>query len=202
LKRVWRLFDEMVNFLRAMPVDDMDTDGDLPKELKELRRQIHIVIKRVTEDIDKRMQFNTAIAAIMEFVNYLYAFREWWDKHIEPPILGCLLLRQAMDTLILLLSPFAPHIAEEMWQQMGHPKATHQTAWPEYNEAFLKADEIEIVVQVNGKVRQKLSVPSGIDEASLKVKCLEDPRIQEWTNGKEVKKVIVVPKKLVNIVVK
>ena len=192
----------MVGFLRAMPVDDMDAGEDLSKELKELRRQIHIVIKRVTEDIDKRVQFNTAIAAIMEFVNYLYAFREWWDKHIEPPIAGCILLREAMDTLILLLSPFAPHIAEEMWQTMGHAKATHQTAWPEHNEDFLKADEIEIVVQVNGKVRQKLSVSSGIDEASLKEKCLEDPRIQEWTNGKEVKKVIVVPKKLVNIVVK
>ena len=201
LKRVWRLFDEMTNFLRMPPLE-MDVPEDLPKELKELRRQIHTAIKRVTEDIDKRMQFNTAIAAIMEFVNHLYAFREWWDKHIEPPVLGCLLLREAMDTLILLLAPFAPHIAEEMWAQMEHSGTTHQTAWPEYNEAFLKADEIEIVVQVNGKVRQKLSVPSGIDEESLKTQSLEDPRIQEWTNGKEVKKVIVVPKKLVNIVVK
>ena len=85
---------------------------------------------------------------------------------------------------------------------MGNPGATHQAAWPEYNESFLKADEMEIVVQVNGKVRQKLSVPAEIDEESLKTKSLDDPRIQEWTSGKEVKKVIVVPKKLVNIVVK
>jgi len=201
LKRVWRLFDEMVNFLRVMP-DEIDTGEELSKELKELRRQIHLVIKRVTEDFEKRIQFNTAIAAIMEFVNYLYVFREWWNKHIEPPILGGLLLRQAIDTLTLLLAPFAPHIAEEMWQRMGHPEATHHTAWPVYNEEFLKADEIEIVIQVNGKVRQKFSVPSEIDEESLKAQCLEDPRIQEWTDGKEVKKVIVVPKKLVNIVVK
>jgi leucyl-tRNA synthetase len=202
LKRVWRLFDEMVNFLRVMPVDDMDTGEELSIELKELRRQIHLVIKRVTEDFEKRIQFNTAIAAIMEFVNYLYTFREWWNKHIEPPVLGCLLLREAIDTLTLLLSPFAPHIAEEMWQRMGHPEATHRTSWPVHNEEFLKADEIEIVIQVNGKVRQKLSVPAEIDEESLKAQSLEDPRIQEWTNGKEVKKVIVVPKKLVNIVVK
>ena len=201
LKRVWRLFDEMVNFLRVMPIE-MDTDGDLPKELNELRRQIHIAIKRVTEDFDKRIQFNTAIAGIMEFVNYLYSFREWWDKHKEPPVLGCLLLREAMDTLILLLAPFAPHIAEEMWEQMGHSGTTHKAAWPAHNEEFLKADEIEIVIQVNGKVRQKLSVPAGIDEESLKAQSLADPRIQEWTDGKEVKKVIVVPKKLVNIVVK
>jgi leucyl-tRNA synthetase len=202
LKRVWRLFDEMVNFLRVMPVDNMDTGEELSIELKELRRQIHLVIKRVTEDFEKRIQFNTAIAAIMEFVNYLYTFREWWNKHIEPPVLGCLLLREAIDTLTLLLSPFAPHIAEEMWQRMGHPEATHRTSWPVHNEEFLKADEIEIVIQVNGKVRQKLSVPAEIDEESLKAQSLEDPRIQEWTNGKEVKKVIVVPKKLVNIVVK
>jgi leucyl-tRNA synthetase len=205
LKRVWRFFDEMVNFLRSMPIDKGnlgDLPEELPNELKELRRQIHIAIKRVTEDIDKRMQFNTAIAAIMEFVNYLYTFREWWDKHIEPPIQGFFLLREAMDTLTLLLAPFAPHMAEEMWERMGNPGATHQAAWPEYNESFLKADEMEIVVQVNGKVRQKLSVPAEIDEESLKTKSLDDPRIQEWTSGKEVKKVIVVPKKLVNIVVK
>ena len=107
-----------------------------------------------------------------------------------------------MDTLILLLAPFAPHIAEEMWERMGNPGTTHQTAWPEYREEYLRTDEIEIVVQVNGKVRQKLSVPSGIDEESLKEKSLGDPRIQEWTDGKEIKKVIVVPKKLINIVVK
>jgi leucyl-tRNA synthetase len=103
---------------------------------------------------------------------------------------------------VLLLAPFAPHIAEEMWERLDNRETTLQAPWPEYNEEFLKADEIEIVVQVNGKVRQKFLVSESIDEASLKAKSLGDPRIQEWTNGKEVKKVIVVPKKLVNIVVK
>jgi leucyl-tRNA synthetase len=201
LKRVWRLFDETVTILREAS-GDLDTGGDLPKELKELRRQIHTAIKRVTEDIDKRMQFNTAIAAIMEFVNHLYAFREWWTSQKESSADGQALFKESIETLILLLSPFAPHIAEEMWEQMGHSQPTHQTPWPKYNEEFLKADEIEIVIQVNGKVRQKLSVPSGIDEDSLKAQSLEDPRIREWTDGKEVKKVIVVPRKLVNIVVK
>jgi leucyl-tRNA synthetase len=189
-----------VNFLRETP-GDYDTEAELPKELKELRRQIHTAIKRVTEDIDKRMQFNTAIAAIMEFVNYLYKFYEWFGK--EPRLnVGRGMQIEAINKLILLLAPFAPHIAEEMWEQMGHTGAIHQARWPEYNEEFLKADEIEIVVQVNGKVRQKLSVPAGIDDESLKTQSLGDPRVQEWTNGKEVKKVIVVPKKLINIVVK
>ncbi len=202
LKRVWRLFEGSKNIFDYKPVGD-DTGAEFQIKLKELQRMIHVTIKRVTEDIEKRMQFNTAIAGIMEFVNHLQKFFEWWMNHThDPSAKGQAMFKEAMDTLILLLSPFAPHIAEEMWEQMGHPGTTHQAAWPEYNETFLKADEIEIVVQVNGKVRQKLSVPAGIDEESLKAQSLEDPRIQEWTNGKEVKKVIVVPKKLINIVVK
>jgi leucyl-tRNA synthetase len=202
LKRVWRLFESSTNILNDKPAGD-DTGAELQLKLKELRRMIHVTIKRVTEDIEKRIQFNTAIAAIMEFVNHLQKFFEWRMNHThDPSAKGQALFKEAMETLILLLAPFAPHISEEMWEQMGHPGTTHQAAWPEYNEEFLKTDEIEIVVQVNGKVRQKLSVPAEIDEDSLKTQSLDDPRIQEWTSGKEVKKVIVVPKKLVNIVVK
>jgi len=202
LKRVWRLFEGSKNIFDYKPAGN-DTGAELQIRLKELQRMTHVTIKRVTEDIERRIQFNTAIAAIMEFVNHLQKFYEWWMNHThDPPAKGQALFKEAMETLILLLSPFAPHIAEEMWEQMGHSETTHQTAWPEYNEEFLRADEIEIVVQVNGKVRQKFLVSESIDEASLKEKSLEDPRIQEWTNGKEVKKVIVVPKKLVNIVVK
>jgi leucyl-tRNA synthetase len=202
LKRVWRLFEGSKNIFDDKPAGD-DAGAELQTQLKELRRMIHITIKRVSEDIERRIQFNTAIAAIMEFVNHLQKFFEWWTNHPHNrSAKGQALLKEAMETLILLLSPFAPHIAEEMWEQMGHSGTIHQAAWPKHNEEFLKADEIEIVVQVNGKVRQKLSVPAEIDEESLKAQSLGDPRIQEWTNGKEVKKVIVVPKKLVNIVVK
>ena len=208
LKRVWSIVVGSKNILHSKPIlEDSDwetpeviNEAELTEELKELRRMIHVTRKRVTEDIEKRIQFNTAIAAIMELANCL-------AKHMGniPNLLTAAwftLTKEALETLVLLLSPFAPHIAEEMWEQMGHPKTTYQTAWPEYNEEYLRADEIEIVIQVNGKVRQKLSVPEGIDEASLKTKSLEDPRIREWTDGKDVKKVIVVPKKLVNIVVK
>jgi leucyl-tRNA synthetase len=202
LKRVWRLFEGSKNICDDKPAGD-DPGPELQVKLKELRRMIHVTIKRVTEDIERRIQFNTAIAAIMEFVNHLQRFFEWQMNHTpDPSAQGQALFKEAMDTLILLLAPFAPHIAEEMWEQMGHTGTTRQTAWPEYREEYLRADEIEIVVQVNGKVRQKLSVPSGIDDESLKEKSLGDPRIQEWTDGKEIKKVIVVPKKLINIVVK
>ena len=202
LKRVWRLFEGSKNIFDSKPVGD-DTGAELQIKLKELRRMIHVTIKRVTEDIEKRMQFNTAIAAIMEFVNHLQKFFEGEMNHThDPSTKGQALFKEAMETLILLLAPFAPHITEEMWEQMGNKGTTLKAGWPEYNEEYLRTDEIEIVIQVNGKVRQKLSVAEGIDEESLKAKSLEDPRIQEWTDGKEVKKVIVVPKKLVNIVVK
>ncbi|NIQ00447.1 MAG: leucine--tRNA ligase [Nitrospinaceae bacterium] len=201
LRRVWRWFDDSLETVRDVSAQPEGGDN-LSKELKELRRQIHNAVKRVTEDVEKRLQFNTAIAAIMEYVNHLYAFREWWTAQKEPSGTGRALYRQALETLVLLLSPFAPHIAEEMWEALGHTQPTHQTAWPSYNEEYLKADEMEIVVQVNGKVRQKLSVPAEIDEESLKAQALEDERIREWIDGKDVKKVIVVPKKLVNIVVK
>ena len=137
----------------------------------------------------------------MEFVNHLYAFREWWQSEKSHGDIDHALLKEAIDALVLLLAPFAPHITEEMWSQLGHDTLVHEAEWPEYNEEFLKADEIEIVIQVNGKVRQKLSVPAGIGDEDLKAKSLEDPRILEWTQDKPVKKVIVVPKKLVNIVV-
>jgi leucyl-tRNA synthetase len=110
-------------------------------------------------------------------------------------------MREALETLILTLSPFAPHIAEEMAAEMGLPKTLGQWTWPRYNEALTQTDEMLIVLQVNGKVRQKISVATGISENDLKTRSLEDSKIQEWTQGKEIKKVIVIPKKLVNIVI-
>lgn len=161
----------------------------------------HVTIKRVTEDIETRIQFNTAIAAIMEFYNHL-AKQEHFNNMGEMPTRTWLNLHEeALDTLVLLLSPFAPHIADEMWSQLGHDTLVHQAQWPAYQEECLRTDEIEIVIQVNGKVRQKLSVPAGIADEDLKARSLKDPRILEWTQDKPVKKVIVVPKKLVNIVV-
>ena len=137
----------------------------------------------------------------MEFVNHLYAFREWWQSKKNHDDIDRSLLKEAIDTLVLLLAPFAPHIADEMWSQLGHDTLIHRAQWPTYQDEYLRADEIEIVIQVNGKVRQKLSVPAGIADEDLKTQSLADPRILEWTQDKPVKKVIVVPKKLVNIVV-
>ncbi|MEC7640919.1 MAG: leucine--tRNA ligase, partial [Nitrospinota bacterium] len=200
LKRVWRIFDDFlasVKLVQALPDDSIE----LPKELKELRRRTHLTIKRATEDIEQRMQFNTAIAAIMEFINHLYAFKEWWTQRADPSENDKAVLREAAESLIKVLSPFAPHIAAEMGSLLGYGTVVDDSSWPQYNEDLIRAEELLIVVQVNGKVRQRLSVHAGIGEEELKSRVLEDAKIGEHTQGKSVKKIIVVPNKLVNIVV-
>lgn len=198
LKRVWRIFSEFAEVTKTAALPGESFQTSVP-EIKALRRMTHITIRRVTDDIETRMQFNTAIAAIMELVNHLFIFKEWWENNQDET--AQMAVRESLETLILTLSPFAPHIAEEMASKMGLAKTLDQLAWPKYKEALTLTDEILIVLQVNGKVRQKVSVASGISEDDLKTRSLEDPKIQEWTQGKEIKKVVIVPKKLVNIVV-
>ncbi|MBL4665284.1 MAG: leucine--tRNA ligase, partial [Nitrospinaceae bacterium] len=197
LKRVWRIFSDFVDEVKTSAPADENFSTSV-KELKELRRMTHITIRRVTEDIEKRMQFNTAIAAIMEFVNHLYHFKEWKEK--QGTIDSSSVIRESLEALILTLWPFAPHIAEEMATLLNFSES--EKSWPLYKEELTQTDEILIVLQVNGKVRQKLQIEAGISDEDLKSLALSDPKIQEWTQDKEIKKVIIVPKKLVNIVVK
>jgi len=201
LKRVWRIFSEYVDVIKTASPPDGNFSTSI-NELKELRRITHVTIRRVTEDIEKRMQFNTAIAAIMEWVNHLYHFKEWEKKQSETKDDIKSVIREVMETLILTLSPFAPHIAQEMAVEMNFSDALDEKKWPLYKENLTQTDEILIVLQVNGKVRQKIQVASGVSDEDLKLLSLNEPRIQEWIQDKEIKKVIIVPKKLVNIVVK
>ena len=200
LKRVWRIFGEFAEEIKTVTLPGESFTTPAP-EIKALRRMTHITIRRVTDDIATRMQFNTAISAIMELVNHLFSFKEWWGNKNNQDETSRMAVREALETLVLTLSPFAPHIAEELGSLMGLSKTLDQTAWPQYIESLTQTDEILIVLQVNGKVRQKISVESGISDDDLKTRSLEDLKIKEWTQGKEVKKVIVIPKKLVNIVV-
>jgi len=194
LKRVWRIFHEFLGDIQNAGTPD---EGQpLSRELADLRRRTHITIKRVTDDIETRMQFNTAIAAIMELVNQLYTLRDGWQEIKTQP--GATpAVREALDAAITLLAPFAPHISAEMGEHLGRAA---DAPWPAHNEALLAADELLIVIQVNGKVRQKITVDAGISEDDLKTRSLEDPKIAEFVKGKAIKKVIVVPGKLVNIV--
>jgi leucyl-tRNA synthetase len=134
------------------------------------------------------MRFNTAIAAMMEFANHLTRLP------VRP--------RSVLEQLVLLLAPFAPHLAEELWSALGHPEALAYEPWPAHDPALTRADEVEVAVQVNGKLRSKFTAPADADEEALRAAALADPRVQALIAGKQVLKVIVVPGKLVNIVVK
>jgi leucyl-tRNA synthetase len=201
LKRVWRIFDIFLSDIKqagSIP-KDYETNS---KELQELRRITHVTIGRVTDDIQTRMQFNTAIAAVMEFVNHLYSFRDSWVLLKDNSAGARAIVRESFDTLILLLSPFAPHIAEEMWSLLGHKTSIVQVEWPVFNKDFTTKEELLIVVQLNGKVRQRITVSASASQEDIKSLALNDSKIKEQIKDQEIKKVIVVPGKLVNIVVK
>jgi leucyl-tRNA synthetase len=181
LSRVWRLFiDDRAEALKlAEAIRDAEPD-------RETLRKLHQTIKKVTEDLET-MSFNTAISAMMEYTNHLTRLE------VRP--------RAVLEPLVLLLSPFAPHLGEELWSALGHAQTLAYEPWPTYEEALTRAEEIEVPVQINGKVRSKLQVPASIDEETLKAMALADEKIRALLEGKQVRKVIVVPKKLVNIVV-
>jgi leucyl-tRNA synthetase len=190
LNRVWRLVYE--NHATIADVGEVDT-ADLTSSAKDLRRQVHRTIKKVTEDIDGSFHFNTAIAAVMELVNAISTFP---DKAEAPEV-----LREALESVVRLLSPFVPHICEELWQTLGYEETLQESGWPVWDEAALVADTLLIVVQVNGKVRGKVTVPADADKEAVEVAALADNNVARFIEGKTVRKVIVVPGRLVNVVV-
>jgi leucyl-tRNA synthetase len=177
LDRVWRLFVEENGSLNPKIVDNPETDT--------LERVYHQTVKKVTEDYEA-LRFNTAISQLMVFINEAY----------KAPVLP----KAYMEGFVKLLSPVCPHIAEELWEKLGHNNTIAYESWPAYDEAKLVEDEVEIVVQVNGKVRAKLHVPADASKEQLEQMAMEDAKIKEQIEGKTVRKVIAVPGKLVNIV--
>ncbi|MBW2038927.1 MAG: leucine--tRNA ligase [Deltaproteobacteria bacterium] len=193
LHRVWRLVYE----LRDNLLDQPHPKGkvDLPRDLWEMRQKVHKTIKKVTEDIE-RFHFNTAIAAVMELVNHIYQTKD----EIEDTPSAKSVWQETLESLVLLLSPFVPHIAEELWEALGKEDSARKAPWPEYDPKAIVEDEIIIVVQVNGKLRDRLLVPPSAEEEQIKDTALASPKVRRHIEGKEVKKTIFVPKKLVNIV--
>lgn len=165
---------------------------NLEEDLLNLKKKTHQTIKKVTEDLEN-FKFNTAISKIMELVNQIYSLQSVvYSKNREA--------REAIKTIVLLLSPFTPHICEEMWQKLGYKKSILKTRWPSYDEALIKEEMITYVIQVNGKVRSKIEVSSDITEEELKEKVLSDEKIKKWTEEREIRRFIFVPNRLVNIV--
>lgn len=190
LNRVWRVVHEnMSSFAegKSLSLDELDRD---------LRRMIHRTVKRVTEDVE-RFDFNTAISAVMELVNANSKYNEGKDRSAR----NGELLGKLTEKLILLLSPFAPHICEELWEKIGGKESVYLQPWPSYDEMLAKAEEIILVVQVNGKVRDRISVPADISGEEMEKVALSSEKVKKYTAGKRIAKVIVVPGKLVNVVV-
>jgi len=176
LQRLWRIVGELEG---GTPAPDADTP---------LARKTHRTIAKVTDDIDRRFQFNTPIAAVMELVNEI-------GRQPDDP--GA---RFATETATSLIQPYAPHIAEELWERLGQSRLWEQP-WPEADPAMLQSETFELVVQVNGKVRDRIEIPVETVEAELVEQAKALPRVQAQLDGKEIKRAIVVPRKLVNLVV-
>jgi leucyl-tRNA synthetase len=236
LQRVWRLViqhngrhtgnhTERDRTARSLPPFESQPASD---RAQALRRATHQTIRRVTADLDKPFQFNTAIAALMEFYN---AIAEWLstrsDGHTESRTNGAqsddahtagsaksptsddrawdgqesAALDEALHTLLLLLSPFAPHICEELWRQLGHNRSIFDESWPEADPRWLKESLVTIILQINGKLRGQLQVPPELDEQEVETRALADPKLQPWIEGKTIRKRIYVPGRLLNLVV-
>ena len=195
LHRVWRLVFTYAERLGKIPKDAV-IGGVLPDSVMAVRRKTHQTIRKVTHDLDGRFHFNTAIAAIMELVNLLLQTQQESFTEETLPV-----LRESLEALALMLAPFAPHIAEEMWEALGHTGGIGEVFWPVYDETIAKEETVTVVVQINGKIRSRIEVPANSPDEMLRETALSDARVLEFTNGKTVRKVIVVPGKLVNIVI-
>jgi leucyl-tRNA synthetase len=196
LRRIWRAVYTHRDLLRAAKdlqpvIDDMQTPE------RDLFRQVHESIQQITRDLEGDFHFNTAIAQIMKLMNAIESL-EVSESSSE----ACrAVLREAVEAVVLLMSPFAPHVAEELWVELGNESSILAAAWPVVNEVALVRDQIELVLQVNGKVRGHVMVSAQADKDTLEQEALNDPSVKKWTEGKTVRKVIVVPGRLVNIAV-
>jgi leucyl-tRNA synthetase len=216
LQRVWRLVDAESEALKA--VAPIDGEEDWSEAEASLRRKTHQTILRVTRDIEERFHMNTAISAIMELTNEVYRTIESRPDVNAPDAAdasngsngsngsnerpeGGRALREAVEAIVLLISPFTPHAAEEMWEMLGHRGGLGRVEWPSYDPAIAVQETITLVLQVNGKVRSRIAIPADLEEEDLRQLALEDEKVRSLTTGRTVERVVVVPKRLVNVVV-
>ena len=212
LARVWRLVDQVAETIGGQGIPDPGTlqlnDGE-----RALRRKAHDTIRRVTQDLDPRVHLNTAVSGLMELVNELYAFCSRPGCAMigrdldDPDAVGSTIrqetiavVKEAVEALILMLSPFTPHMCEELWERLGHAEGVVAAGWPSFDEAVARAEQVVVPVQVNGKVRGRLTVAAGTPDQQLQELAVADPQVAKYLEGHDVKKLVVVNGKLVSIV--
>ncbi|MDW7740030.1 MAG: leucine--tRNA ligase [Bacillota bacterium] len=193
LRRVWRLVEECRDQFASGSGFALNGESE-----QELERVLHGTIKKVTHDIGERFNFNTAISSIMELVNAIYAYRQSAKLSEQ----NYTLLKETLGKMILLLAPFAPHLAEEVWHRLGNGESVHKAQWPDFDPGKLVVDEVEVVIQINGKVRGRVTVPADISQEDLIETARLNEKIGSLLKGKEVVKVIAIPGRLVNIVIR
>jgi leucyl-tRNA synthetase len=191
MKRLWRLVHQHVGDEAAAPALE---PASLSAPQRELRRQVHETLVKVTNDIGRRRTFNTAIAAVMELSNALARFE---DRSPQ----GRALMQEALEIVVLALSPVVPHACHALWQALGRTSAVVDERWPEADPAALERETLELVVQVNGKLRGRVQVPADASEALVREAALADPNVQRFMEGKPLRKFVYVPGRLANLVV-
>ncbi len=195
LNRIWRRASAWMDRIARMPAYQ-GSPNDLEGPVRELYKKTHQTIQKVTGDIEDRFHFNTAISAIMELVNSLYAVDENENSAHASEV-----VRFAIESVVLMLAPIVPHFSDELWRTLGHDASVLETPWPKFDPACLIRDELTVVVQVNGKLRSRFEIHGDADDEVIKKRALSDERVAKFIGGKAVRKIIVVKKKLVNIVV-
>ena len=194
VNKVYRLAETYLSDSKSHTTESLDIKS-LNKEQKQIRQKTHQTLAKITDDIKRRNSFNTAIAAMMELTNTLSKFKQTDGQSMA-------LRLESLDIILRALSPITPHLCHHLWQQLGHQTAIINESWPEVDNKALEQDEVQIIVQVNGKLRAKLMLSSDTDKAQVEVQALADENVVKFTSGKTIVKVIVVPNKLVNIVIK
>ena len=203
LQRVWRAAFKWQPRVAEATVEALPVEQTtLNEEQRQLRRRTHQIIRSITENFEERMHLNTCISSLMELTNEIYAFDQAVDKRGEFTSLDAGLVRESFEALIRMLAPFAPHISEELWEAFGHSESLAHATWPGFSAELAREEEIEVAVQVNGKLRSRLFVAADSTDNQLREQALADEKVQAATSGHDIVKVIVVPRKLVNVVVK
>jgi leucyl-tRNA synthetase len=209
LVRVWRLVEHWRPVVGGGGAPAPAGDGT--DRERALRRKTHDTIRRVTVDIEERVHLNTAVSSLMELVNELYAFSDTTSRGApargetpaappeRPQTLA--VLREAIDALVLMLAPFAPHTAEELWERLGHAGGIRAATWPTFDAEVARAEEVVVPIQVNGKVRARLTLPAGLSDDELQERALADPVVRSHTEGRNIRKVVVAKGPLVSVVV-
>ncbi|MCX5693265.1 MAG: class I tRNA ligase family protein, partial [Candidatus Omnitrophica bacterium] len=198
LNRVWRLVQESSKACEGLGTGSLEGGcRDFSEQGKKLKQKTHLTIKKVTEDMEGTFHFNTAISSIMELVNEIYEYMGA-QEHKSISAQG---IKKAVNTVVILLAPFVPHIAEEMWEKLGSKESIFKAEWPVYNKDALIKDTMELPIQINGKLRSKIEVLSDATEDKIKELVLKDIAVNKWIEGKPPKKIIIVKGKLINLVI-